>query len=76
MMDRMVQLLEKKVSQLLREYETIKEENTVLIQRIESLTKELEDALETSSKLNEVEGRIGQIINSIDTLMESEDGGL
>lgn len=76
MMDRMVQLLEKKVSQLIREYETIDEENTVLKKRIESLTKELEDALETSSKISDVEGRIGQIINSIDTLMESEDGGL
>ncbi len=76
MMDRMVQLLEKKVSQLIREYETINEENTVLKKRIESLTKELEDALETSSKISDVEGRIGQIINSIDTLMESEDGGL
>ncbi len=76
MMNKMVQLLEKKVGQLVHEYETIKEENTVLRQRVDILTKELEEALKTSSNLKDVEDRIGQIINSIDALMESGDGGL
>lgn len=75
-MNKMVQLLEKKVGQLVHEYETIKEENTVLRQRVDILTKELEEALKTSSNLKDVEDRIGQIINSIDALMESGDGGL
>lgn len=76
MMNKMVQLLEKKVGQLVHEYETIKEENTVLRQRVDILTKELEEALKTSSNLKDVEDRIGQIINSIDALMESGNGGL
>ncbi|NOZ13902.1 MAG: hypothetical protein GXO69_09710 [Acidobacteria bacterium] len=76
MMNRLIQLLEKKVSQLLREYETIKEENTELKKQVELLQTELEGALGKSSHLKEVESRIGRIINSIDTLVEREDGNL
>ncbi len=76
MMNRLIQLLEKKVSQLLREYETIKEENTELKKQVELLQTELEDALGKSSHLKEVESRIGGIINLIDTLVERENGSL
>ena len=76
MMNKLVQLLEKKVSQLLAEYETIAEENVELKKQVAQLQKELEDALVKSSTVKEVESRIGEIINSIDTLMEPGDGRL
>ncbi len=76
MMNRLVQLLEKKVSQLVREYETIKEENTELRKQVELLQTELEGTLGKPSHLKEVESRIGSIINSIDTLMERGNGNL
>ena len=74
MIDRMVHLLEKKVSQLVQEYETIQEENAALKKKLHALTKELEDAHQTSSTLRQVEDRIVEIINTIDTLTESQDG--
>ncbi len=76
MMSRLIQLLEKKVTQLVREYETIKEENTELKKQVKLLQMELEDALGKSSHFKEVESRIGNIINSIDTLMERGNGNL
>ncbi len=76
MINRLTQLLEKKVSQLVGEYETIKEENTELKKQVELLQMELEGALGKSSHLKEVESRIGKIINSIDTLMERGNGNL
>ncbi len=76
MMNRLIQLLEKKVSQLVKEYETIKEENRELKKQVELLQNELEGALEKPSHLKEVESRIGRIINSIDTLVERGNGNL
>ena len=75
-MSRLIQLFEKKVSQLVKEYETIKEENRGLKKQVELLQNELEGALGKPSQLKEVESRIGRIINSIDTLMERENGHL
>jgi len=76
MISRMVQLLEKKVGQLIQEYETIKEENAALKRKLQALTNELEDAHQTSSTLRQVEDRIVEIINTIDTLTESQDGSI